>query len=113
MTGLSNFSPVRPSYKSNWPLSGSPAYLRSSFIWCSFAPSKTGVANGTPSFKFSESSLSSISFIEPTSSLVLGPKEYISFKTFLTLSNFSLFFSILSIRLPRPFEASPKCVSKI
>ena len=43
-----NFSPVRPSNSSDWPDVSNPARASASLTSCSLAPSKTGVAIGTP-----------------------------------------------------------------
>src|SRR6185503_6567457 len=53
VTGRSNGSPMRPSKSSIWPLRGSPASSSIALISSSVAPSNTGVANGTPSVRFS------------------------------------------------------------
>ena len=44
VTGLSNFSPVLPSYRSVFPSGVRPTFLSSSSISASVAPSNTGVA---------------------------------------------------------------------
>ena len=49
VTGLSNFSPVRPSINIDFPSSLRPASRSNSFISSSDAPSNTGVATFHPS----------------------------------------------------------------
>ena len=56
VTGRSNLVPVLPSYNVNCPDSGSPASFNKSLISLSLAPSKTGVAIGSPEVRFEANS---------------------------------------------------------
>ena len=52
VTGLANCSPVLPSNTIDCPEASSPALTRASLTLASLAPSKTGVAIGTPFVTF-------------------------------------------------------------
>ena len=70
VTGLSNFSPVRPSYTTDLKSGLKPASLNASFISSSCAPSNTGVASliNLPSLAFD---LASIIFCLKLSSIIV------------------------------------------